>query len=153
MFSPRRTSDAARIYSLKREVLEMRRAVLPLREPIQRIVHGGVPGIAPKAAPFFRDVADGLNRAADHTEGLDALLDSALSAHLARVSVQQNDDMRRISAWVAIAAVPTMIGGIYGMNFTHMPELATRYGYYVVLAVMAVACAALYAGFRRAGWL
>lgn len=153
VFSPRRTSDAARIYSLKREVLEMRRAVLPLREPIQRIVHGGVPGITPKATPFFRDVADGLNRAADHTEGLDALLDSALSAHLARVSVQQNDDMRRISAWVAIAAVPTMIGGIYGMNFTHMPELATRYGYYVVLTVMAVACAALYAGFRRAGWL
>jgi magnesium transporter len=153
VFSPRRTSDAARIYALKREVLEMRRAVLPLRDPIQRIINGGVPFFAPKAAPFFRDVADGLNRTADHTEALDALLDSALSAHLARVSVQQNDDLRRISAWVAIAAVPTMIGGIYGMNFTHMPELTTRYGYYVVLAVMAVACTALYAGFRKAGWL
>jgi magnesium transporter len=153
VFSPHRTSDAERIYSLKREVLEMRRAVLPLREPMHRIIHGGVPGIDEKAAPFFRDVADGLGRAADHTETLDALLDSALAAHLARVSVQQNDDLRRISAWVAIAAVPTMIGGIYGMNFDNMPELRTQSGYYVILAVMAAACTALYAGFRRAGWL
>jgi magnesium transporter len=85
-----------------------------------------------------------------------------LSAHLAQVSVQQNNDMRRISAWVAMAAVPTMIAGIYGMNFEFMPELTAsvrfgdgefRYGYFVVLGVMAAVCAGLYRAFKRSGWL
>lgn len=153
VFSPRRTSDAARIYALKREVLEMRRAILPLRDPIERFAHGQVPGVTAESAPYFRDVADHLVRVADQTETLDSLLTSALNAHLARVSVQQNDDMRRISAWVAIAAVPTMLGGIYGMNFDYMPELKWRYGYFMVLALMAVACVTLYAFFRKVGWL
>jgi magnesium transporter len=153
VFSPERTSDAARIYYLKREVLEMRRAILPLREPLDRFAHGEVKEVSREAAPFFRDVADHLIRVAEQTEGLDALLSSALGAHLARVSVQQNDDMRRISAWIAIAAVPTLIAGIYGMNFENMPELHWHYGYYVVVAVMAVACTTLYRFFRRVGWL
>ncbi len=72
---------------------------------------------------------------------------------MARISVQQNDDMRRISAWVAIAAVPTMIAGIYGMNFLYMPELSWRYGYFLVLAVMAVICVSLFRVFKRSGWL
>jgi magnesium transporter len=153
VFSPRRTSDAERIYSLKREVLEMRRAILPLKEPIGQFAHGAVPQVGSEAAPFFRDVADHLVRAADQTEALDSLLTSALNAHLARVSVQQNDDMRRISAWVAIAATPTMIAGIYGMNFDYMPELRWHYGYFMVLGLMAVACTTLYFFFRRVGWL
>ena len=94
-----------------------------------------------------------MGRVADQTEALDALLSSALNAHLARVSVQQNDDMRRISAWVAIAATPTMIAGIYGMNFDNMPELRCHYGYFMVLGLMAVLCTALYTFFRRVGWL
>jgi magnesium transporter len=153
VFSPERTSDAERIYTLKREVLEMRRAILPLREPIEAFAHGNVPGISRQAAPFFRDVADHVIRVSDQTEALDTLLSSALNAHLARVSVQQNDDMRRISAWVAIAAAPTMIAGIYGMNFQNMPELTWHYGYYGVVALMLVICTAMYAGFRKAGWL
>ncbi|HEY3001480.1 MAG TPA: magnesium/cobalt transporter CorA [Kribbellaceae bacterium] len=153
VFSQRRTSDAERIYSLKREVLEMRRAILPLRDPMERFAHGAVPGISKQAAPFFRDVADHLVRVADQTETLDALLSSALNAHLARVSVQQNDDMRKISAWVAIAATPTMIAGIYGMNFDNMPELTWHYGYYAVLGLMAAICLGLYVFFRRVGWL
>jgi len=153
VFSPQRTSDAERIYTLKREVLEMRRAILPLRDPLERFAHGAVPGIGREAGPFFRDVADHLIRVGDQTETLDTLLSSALNAHLARVSVQQNDDMRKISAWVAIAATPTMIAGIYGMNFDNMPELRWHFGYYLVLAVMATACAGLYAFFRRVGWL
>jgi magnesium transporter len=153
VFSPERTSDAARIYTLKREVLEMRRAITPLREPIEAFAHGAVPGISHEAAPFFRDVADHVIRVSDQTEALDTLLSSALNAHLARVSVQQNDDMRRISAWVAIAAAPTMIAGIYGMNFENMPELRWYYGYFAVLALMFLTCGSMYTGFRKAGWL
>lgn len=153
VFSKDRTSDAERIYTLKREVLEMRRAIVPLREPMELFAHGDVRGIDPEAAPFFRDVVDHVIRVSDQTEALDALLNSALNAHLARVSVQQNDDMRRIAAWVAIAAVPTMIAGIYGMNFENMPELRWYYGYFIILALMATICTTMYAAFRRAGWL
>jgi len=152
VFSAERTSDAERIYKLKREVLEMRRAIQPLRGPMEQFAHG-VPGISPKAAPFFRDVADHVSRVSDQTEALDTLLSSALAAHLARVSVQQNDDMRRISAWVAIAAVPTMVAGIYGMNFDNMPELRWHYGYYAVLLLMATVCLTMYRFFRKVGWL
>ncbi|HEY4572154.1 MAG TPA: magnesium and cobalt transport protein CorA [Kribbella sp.] len=152
VFSPERTSDAERIYRLKREVLEMRRAIDPLRDPMEQFAHGFV-GVSPKASPFFRDVADHLSRVSDQTEAIDTLLSSALNAHLARVSVQQNDDMRKISAWVAIAAVPTALAGIYGMNFRHMPELALHWGYYGVIVVMVVICTTMYAAFRRAGWL
>ena len=153
VFSPEPTSDAERIYTLKREVLEMLRAILPLREPMAAFANGEVPGIGREAAPFFRDVADHVNRVSDQTEALDILLSSALNAHLARVSVQQNEDMRRISAWVAIAAANTMLAGIYGMNFHNMPELGWDYGYFAVLTLMATLCATMYAAFRRAGWL
>jgi magnesium transporter len=81
------------------------------------------------------------------------LLTGALEANLTQVSVRQNEDMRKISAWVAILAVPTMIAGIYGMNFEEMPELGTRFGYYVVLGVIAVVCLVLYRSFKKAGWL
>jgi magnesium transporter len=153
VFSPERTSDAERIYTLKREVLEMLRAIIPLHEPMESFAHAAVPLISREAAPFFRDVADHVIRVSDQTEALDTLLSSALNAHLARVSVQQNDDMRKISAWVAIAAAPTAIAGIYGMNFRHMPELAIHWGYYGVIVLMLVICATMYAFFRRAGWL
>ena len=152
VFSPERTSDAERIYRLKREVLEMRRAIDPLRDPMEQFAHG-VAGINPKASPFFRDVADHLNRVSDQTEAIDILLSSALNAHLARVSVQQNDDMRKISAWVAIAAVPTMLAGIYGMNFDNMPELRWHFGYYAVLLLIALVCFTMYCVFRKVGWL
>jgi magnesium transporter len=76
-----------------------------------------------------------------------------VNANLAQVSVVQNEDMRKISAWVAIAAVPTMLAGIYGMNFTHMPELHWRFGYGLVVLVMLSACFGLYRAFKRNGWL
>ncbi|HOT56705.1 MAG TPA: CorA family divalent cation transporter, partial [Ornithinibacter sp.] len=111
---------------------------------------------------LFRDVSDHLQAVIDHADSYDRLLTDVLSAHLAQVSVQQNNDMRRISAWVAMAAVPTMIAGIYGMNFDFMPELGAsvrigdgefRYGYFVVLGVMASVVATLYRAFKRSGWL
>jgi len=89
----------------------------------------------------------------DQVESFDDLLTNILNANLAQVSVRQNADMRRISAWVAIVAVPTMVAGIYGMNFEHMPELRWRYGYPLALLLMATACLLLFRAFKRSGWL
>ncbi len=123
VFSTARTNDANRIYILKREIAKMRRAVLPLRDPIERFTDGAVRGIDPEAGPYFRDVGDHLARIADTIDGLDSMLSTASEAPIAQISIQQNDDMRKISAAVALVAAPTMIAGVYGMNFDHMPEL------------------------------
>ena len=152
VFSPTRTRDSARIYTLRREVAEVRRAVQPLRDPIRRFATGSVDLIDPDVEPFFRDVLDHLAQAAETIDSLEALLASAFDAHLAQISVQQNDDMRRISAGAALVVVPTLIAGIYGMNFTHMPELAWRFGYAYALLVMGAAVAGLWVFFKRSGW-
>ncbi len=151
---------AQRIYLLKRELLEFRRAVVPLALPLRRLAEGEVPGIAGGATPYFADVYDHVLRATDAIEGLDRMLTDILTADLAQVSVrqnrtamQQNEDMRRISAWAAIALVPTAVAGIYGMNFENMPELRWKYGYFVVLGVIALVCVGLHRLFRRNGWL
>jgi magnesium transporter len=153
VFSPERTHDSRRIYVLKRELAEMRRAVNPLKEPMKRFATGSVPIVTQEAAPFFRDVADHLLRVSETIETLDALLSTAFDAHLARIGVEQNEDMRKISAWVAIAAVGTLVAGIYGMNFQHMPELGWHYGYGFALAVMVTASVVLYRMFKKSGWL
>jgi magnesium transporter len=153
VFSPRRTRDAGAIYNLKRQLVRFRRAVRPLSGAMERLAGGVVETVPPDTSPFFRDVTDRVLRLTEEIDGLDDLLTSVLSAHLAEVGVQQNDDMRRISAWVAIAAVPTVLAGIEGMNFDHMPELHWTFGYPVVLILMAVICGLLYRAFRRAGWL
>jgi len=153
VFSPARTNDSNRIYVLKREIAEVRRAVLPLRDPMRRFVGGAVPGISPESAPFFRDVADHLERASETIDSLDGLLSTAFEAHLARMQVQQNEDMRKISAGVALIVVPTLIAGVYGMNFDHMPELAWQYGYPMSLALMVGVSWLLYAYFKKSGWL
>jgi magnesium transporter len=153
VFSPTRSQDSKRIYVLKRELAEMRRAVNPLREPMKRFATGSVPLVRQESAPFFRDVADHLVRVSESIETLDSLLSTAFDAHLAQLSLQQNEDMRKISAWVAIAAVGTLVAGVYGMNFTHMPELHWRYGYYYALGLMLVAALLLYRAFKKSGWL
>jgi magnesium transporter len=153
VFSPARTSDSARIYVLKREIAEARRAVLPLREPMRRFASGAVPGIDEAAAPFFRDVLDHLTRVAETVEDLDHLLSAAFDAHLAQISVQQNEDMRKISAGAALVVVPTLIAGVYGMNFHNMPELSWRYGYPYALGLMVVCAGGLLMWFKRSGWL
>jgi magnesium transporter len=153
VFSPDRTDDANRIYVLKREVAEMRRAVLPLKEPMRQLGEGQVEGVEPGAMPFFRDVYDHVARTAEAIDGLDNLLTAAFQGHLARISVQQNEDMRKIAAGVALAAVPTLIAGVYGMNFVHMPELEWQYGYAWALGLMALFVAALWVLFKKSGWL
>lgn len=145
--------DAGRIYQLKRELLELKRAVAPLDRPLQILASHSLPPFGPDIQPYFRDVVDHLNRVAEQITSFDALLDSILQAHLAQVTVAQNEDMRKITAWAAIIAVPTMVCGVYGMNFEHMPELRWTYGYPLALGVMAVACFVLHRSFRRNGWL
>ncbi|GAA4126137.1 magnesium/cobalt transporter CorA [Nocardioides fonticola] len=153
VFSTARTDDAVRIYTLKREIAEVRRAVTPLREAMRRLAAGEMVGIEPAAAPFLRDVHDHLQRAGESVDALDSLLSTAFDAHLARISIQQNDDMRKISAGVALVAVPTLLAGIYGMNFQHMPELSWTYGYPLSLLLMAAISLGLWVVFKRSGWL
>ena len=153
VFSDERTNDSARIYTLKREIAEVRRAVFPLREPMRKFALGAVHGMDPEAGPFFRDVADHVARAAETVDSLDSLLSTAFDAHLAQISIQQNDDMRKISAAVGLVAAPTLIAGVYGMNFQHMPELGWNYGYPAALAVMALISGSLWVWFKRSGWL
>jgi magnesium transporter len=152
VFSPGRTNPAQRIYKLKREVLTFHRATSPLIAALDGLVSGAIE-IPHPMEEYFRDVLDHAIRVNDRVEAFNDLLTSALDANLAQITVRQNDDMRRISAWVAIAAVPTVIAGIYGMNFEHMPELKWTFGYPLVLVVLAMVCTFLYRYFKKVGWL
>src|SRR4051794_9934941 len=151
MFSPERTNPAERIYAMEREVLDLHRAVTPLAPAIDKLARGEL--IHPELRTYFRDVHDHLLRLIGRIEGFRDLLSSALQANLTQATVRQNEDMRKISAWVAILAVPTGVAAIYGMNFTHMPELQWRFGYPGVLILIVCISAFLYWRFRRSGWL
>ena len=158
VFSPGRKgtprgTDAGRIYQLKREVLEFKRAVSPLLRPMQLLSERPMRLVDPDIQKYFRDVADHLARVQEQVIGFDELLNSILQANLAQASVAQNEDMRKITSWAAIIAVPTMVCGVYGMNFDYMPELRWTFGYPLVIGVISVACVVLYRGFRRNGWL
>jgi len=156
VFDPHRKTNvnatSERIYALKREIAEVRRAVLPLREPIRRFAAGEISGVDPDVLPFFRDVHDHLTVAAESVDSLDQLLSSAFAAHMAQISAQQNDDMRKISAGAALIVVPTFIAGVYGMNFRHMPELGWHYGYAYALLLMLAVVVGLAVYFRKSGW-
>jgi magnesium transporter len=127
--------------------------VAPLTGPMRALSTTEHPLIHEETRNYFRDVDDHLLRVKEQVVSFDELLSSILQAGLAQVQVSENEDMRRISAWVAIVAVPTMIAGIYGMNFDNMPELKWHYGYFICLAVMASACTVLYRLFKRNKWL
>lgn len=153
VFSPERTSDSESIYRLKQQMLLARHALSPLNDALSDLMSHRMPNIDEAAQPFLRDLADHVHRATEHVSSLDYLLNSIADAHAAQISVRQNDDMRKISAYAALITVPTMIAGIYGMNFVHMPELAWSYAYPGAVALMAVICFVLYRLFRRSGWL
>src|SRR3954468_23781077 len=153
VFSPRRTNPTERIYKLKREVLEMHRATAPLQEPLQKLAAGHYGLVHEEIQEYFRDVYDHVLRANEVIDGFREMLNGILDANAAQVGVRQNDDMRKISAWVAIAAVPTAIAGVYGMNFEHMPELHWRFGYPAAIAAMVLVCFLLWRQFKRVGWL
>jgi magnesium transporter len=153
VFSPQRTDDIGRLYQLKRELMQLRRAVGPLEVPLQKLAERDIQGIPAAIRSYFRDVLDHTIRVRDQVASLDELLSSILQASLARTSLADNEDTRKISAWAAMIAVPTLITGVYGMNFAYMPERDWHYGYPLVLAVIAFVCWMLYRGFRRSGWL
>jgi magnesium transporter len=153
VFSPERTDDIGRLYQLKRELMSLRKAVGPLEVPLQKLAERQIDVIPDAMRSYFRDIQDHAIRVRDQVGGLDELLSSILQASLARTTLADNEDMRKISAWAGIIAVPTAIAGIYGMNFAFMPELEWRYGYPLVLLVIVVACVLLHRGFKRNGWL
>jgi magnesium transporter len=153
VFAPRANAEIGRIYQLKRDVIEMKRTVAPLALPLHELSERPRRLVHPEIREYFRDVEDHLSRVREQVASFDELLTSILQAGLARLTVAENEDMRKISAWVAMAAVPTMIAGIYGMNFQYMPGLQESWGYAVAIGLMLTICGGLYRGFKRNGWM
>jgi magnesium transporter len=154
IFSMSDTGEAtAQIYQLKRDLLALRRTIAPLVEVCNRLMRFDLSHVPDDTRVYFRDVYDHIVRLNETIDAQRELLTTALEAHLSLMSHAQNEHMKRITAWAAMIAVPTMIAGIYGMNFRHMPELTWTYGYHISILVMIGACAALYVGFKRSGWL
>jgi magnesium transporter len=153
VFSSSRKTVSREIYSLKREVIEYRHAIEPLILPLQRLTSEGKQAIPEPLKPFFRDIMDQVLRSCEHASGMDSLLTAALQADLAQVQVQQNNDVRMISAWVALAAGPTMVAGIYGMNFDFMPELRWKFGYPSLLLLLSALTLFLFRKFKKSRWL
>ncbi len=153
IFAPRAEVDIEQIYMLKRELLALKHNIGPLARPLLRLSSEHLDLVPEEVRHYFRDVQDHHSQAAAEVSVLDEQVTSLVGAAVAMVGVRQNTDMRRISAWVAIAAVPTMIAGVYGMNFENMPELDFEFGYFVVLALMLVVCVGLFLLFRKNRWL
>ncbi|GAA2518040.1 magnesium and cobalt transport protein CorA [Pilimelia columellifera] len=154
VFAPGVTDGSVpHIYELQRELVEFRRAVVPAQRPLSLLVDGVTADVPSKVRRYLHGVLEHLTRALDQINSYDDLLNSILQARLAQVSVDQNNDMRKIASWAAIAATQTVIAGVYGMNFRHMPELGWHYGYLFALSVMIGAGLLLYWRLRRSGWL
>jgi magnesium transporter len=153
VFSPEGDNPAARIYRLNRAVLELHQAIVPVEPVVEDLARGLHPIVPEAMRPYFRDAHDHLLRATARIHEFRELLANVLTANATQAGYRQNEDVRKISAWAAIIAVPTAITGVYGMNFEHMPELDWRFGYPLVLALIVALCLFLYWRFRRAGWL
>ena len=141
------------VYMLKREVLELRRAVAPLAMPLTALTSPDRPGVPTEIRRYLGDVTDHLAMVIEQIIEYDVVLSSLLDAATAKVGIQQNTDMRKISAWVAIGAVPTMIAGIFGMNFEHIPGTDHEWAFFTLLILLAVICVGLFAVFRHHRWL
>lgn len=145
--------DINRLFGLRRELIRFQRVLGPMSEVCAKLVRLKLPGIDGDSRPYFRDVLDHLARVTSRVDSLQAVLSSVFELSMLFEQQRQSATTRQLAAWAAILAVPTAIAGIYGMNFEHMPELDSRYGYFVVLAAIGVICAALYARFKSSGWL
>jgi magnesium transporter len=145
--------QVTRLYQLRRDLVRLRNAAVPLVEVCKRLEQPGLPGIDPSMQPLFRDVLDHIRRVQDEIESLREVLAFAFETGLMTGQAQQTEVARRLAAWAAILAVPTAVAGIYGMNFEHMPELRWQYGYFLVLAFIVAVCSGLYWRFRSNGWL
>jgi len=153
VFSARGRNPVERIYNLKREVLDFGRATAPLMEATSRLAEGRGPGVHDEIRPYFRDVHDHLARVNDRVNSSRDMLTSVLEANLTQVGIRQNEDMRKISAWIAVGVVPALVAGVYGMNFRHMPALDHPWAFPIALVVMAAVAVSLFTLFRNRGWL
>lgn len=143
----------SRLYRLMRDLVTLRRAVSPLTDVSSHLARVECPVIPAETRPYFQDVHDHVLRINEAIDTVHQLSATALNAHLALASVSQNEDTKRLAAWAAILAVPTMIAGLYGMNFDNIPELHWAFGYPAAMGFMLLTCLLLYRGFRRSGWL
>ncbi|HRO44931.1 magnesium/cobalt transporter CorA [Agriterribacter sp.] len=141
------------IYELKRELLEVKRAVSPLIDICNRLMRFDIKSISTETQPYFRDIYDHAVRINEMIDNTRELLNTALEANFSLISISQNDTSKKFAGWAAIIAMPTMIAGFYGMNFKFMPELEWHYGYYAVIILTIAVCSLLYYFFRKSGWL
>jgi magnesium transporter len=141
------------IYNLKRELLDVKRAVSPLIDICNRLVRFDYKNISEETQPYFRDVYDHVIRINEMVENTRELLNTALEANFSLISISQSDVSKKFAGWAAIIAVPTMVAGFYGMNFEFMPELRWHYGYFFIIGITILVCITLYYLFRRSGWL
>lgn len=151
------TSTLRSLYELKSQLVHMRAVILPVQDVCNFFINhkkNELVSTFPAAAkPYFRDVNDHLLRSLDAVNGLNEMLSVAMDTYMAMAAMGQNDVVRKLAAWAGIAAVPTAVAGIYGMNFAFMPELQVKYAYFVVLATILAVCVYLHYKFRKAGWL
>ena len=147
--------EIERLYLLRRDLLRLRNAVVPLVEVCRKLEHAEVLAIEPAMQPLFRDVTDHVRRVQEEIDALREVLAFAFETSLMMGQAQRGarPTSRKLAAWAAILAVPTAVAGIYGMNFKYMPELEWAYGYFVVFAVILGTCTALYWRFRKTEWL
>ncbi len=145
------------LYELKSQLVHMRAVILPVQDVCNFFINHKknelVSAFPAAAKPYFRDVNDHLLRSIDAVNGLNEMLSVAMDTYMAMVTMGQNDVVRKLAAWAGIAAVPTAVAGIYGMNFDFMPELHWKYGYFMVIGMVLAICLYLYYKFRKAGWL
>lgn len=146
-------SNIEALYALKRKLMVLKHAVDPLMEATGKLYGGRVPHVCNGVQEYFRDIYDHLHRIHATIEGIREMLATAIQVNLGMISLAENEVTKKLAAWAAIIAVPTMVAGIYGMNFRHMPELDWTYGYAVAIAMMALADAYLYLRFKKARWL
>ena len=145
--------EVNRIFTVRRELIRFQRVLGPMGEVAQKLARQELPCIDAEARPYFRDVQDHVRRVQARVDGLREVLTSVFEFSTLLEQQRQGTITRQLAAWAAILAVPTAIAGIYGMNFEYMPELHARYGYFVVVGVIALICALLYRRFRKVGWL
>ena len=145
--------DISRLFELRRELIRFQRVLGPMSEVCGKLVRLKLPNIDGDSRPYFRDVLDHLSRVTSRVDALQDVLRSVFELSMLFEQQRQSATTRQLAAWAAILAVPTAIAGIYGMNFEHMPELDSRYGYFVVLAAIGIICVGLYARFKKSGWL
>jgi magnesium transporter len=140
------------ILRLRRDAVQLKRHAIPTRQAIDRLADDS-DLVTERLVPYLRDITDHLLRTIELTDGVREILTTIVDIRMAQSANQLNEVMKKLSAWAGIILVPTLVAGIYGMNFRHMPELHWVFGYPLALGLMAVSAFALYVGFRKRGWL